>query len=234
MTSSKPSSNTSLPSILIVDDHQLAREGLRAVLTGDTSGAGANGAFREILLAGTGEEALEIVAEKVPDIVLMDVRLGEGIDGLEATRQIKALGLPTKVIMLTLHDMPGYVRTALAAGAAGYVLKDTAIGDLRSAIAQVLEGRSAIPLDLVSAAMSSEPATSVQGDLSTILTGRELEVVGLVAEGLTNKEIARKLEISPATVKVHVERLIAKLGVADRTQAAVVATKLQSSRDGHL
>ena len=215
------SSETASPTILIVDDHQLAREGLRAVLSGD--------GYSDIHLASTGEEAIEIVREVVPDIVLMDVRLGAGIDGLEATRQIAALGLPTKVIMLTLHDMPGYVRTALSAGAAGYVLKDTEIGDLRSAISQVMEGRSAVPLDLVSAAMSSDPVSSVSGELGKILTEREQEVVEHVAEGLTNKEIARKLEISPATVKVHVERLISKLGVADRTQAAVVATKLKSS-----
>ena len=214
----------SSPTILIVDDHQLAREGLRAVLS--------EGKFDTIHLASTGEEAIDKVREFVPDIVLMDVRLGDGIDGLEATRQIAALGLPTKVIMLTLHDMPGYVRSALSAGAAGYVLKDTEIGALRSAIDQVMEGRSAIPLDLVSAAMSSKPAASVQGELSDILTKREQEVVALVAEGLTNKEIARELDISPATVKVHVERLIAKLGVADRTQAAVLATKLNSAEAG--
>ena len=215
------SSETASPTILIVDDHQLAREGLRAVLSGD--------GYSDIHLASTGEEAIEIVREVVPDIVLMDVRLGEGIDGLEATRQIASLGLSTKVIMLTLHDMPGYVRTALSAGAAGYVLKDTEIGDLRSAISQVMEGRSAVPLDLVSAAMSSDPVSSVSGELGKILTEREQEVVEHVAQGLTNKEIARELGISPATVKVHVERLIAKLGVADRTQAAVVATKLKSS-----
>ncbi|MEO1221238.1 MAG: response regulator transcription factor [Pseudomonadota bacterium] len=214
------------PSILIVDDHQLAREGLRAVLLG--------GDYDDIYLASTGEEAIDMVRDLVPDIVLMDVRLGDGIDGLEATRRIAALGLPSKVIMLTLHDMPGYVRTALSAGAAGYVLKDTEIGDLRSAIEQVLDGRSAIPLELVNAAMNSEPAPGITGELSDFLTGREQEVVELVAEGLTNKEIARKLEISPATVKVHVERLIAKLGVADRTQAAVLATKLKSAQSGDL
>lgn len=215
------SSDNVSPTILIVDDHQLAREGLRAVLAGD--------GFGDIHLASTGEEAVEMVREIEPDIVLMDVRLGDGIDGLEATRQIASLGLSTKVIMLTLHDMPGYVRTALSAGAAGYVLKDTEIGDLRSAISQVMEGRSAVPLDLVSAAMSSDPVSAASGELGKILTEREQEVVEHVAEGLTNKEIARKLEISPATVKVHVERLISKLGVADRTQAAVLATKLKSS-----
>lgn len=210
------------PRILIVDDHQLAREGLRAVLAGD--------GMEVVGLASTGEEAVELAGSLVPDVILMDVRLGDGIDGLEATRQVVALGLPIKVVMLTLHEMPGYVREALAAGAAGYVLKDTEIGDLRTAINQVMAGQSALPLDLVSAAMRAENRPEPKGDLSQILTSREQEVVELVAEGLTNKEIARKLDISPATVKVHVERLIGKLGVADRTQAAVMAVKLKSGQ----
>ncbi|MGB3472482.1 MAG: response regulator transcription factor [Erythrobacter sp.] len=210
------------PRILIVDDHQLAREGLRAVLAGD--------GLKIVGLAETGEQAVELVQELRPDLVLMDVRLGNGIDGLEATRRIVALGLSTRVLMLTLHDMPGYVREALGAGAAGYVLKDTAIEDLRAAIDQVLAGQSALPLDLVNAALrapSSSPAAP-GADLAKILTGREQEVVALIAEGLTNKQIARELVISPATVKVHVERLIGKLGVADRTQAAVLAVKMKS------
>ena len=206
--------------IIIVDDHQLAREGLKAVL--------ANGGIDIVALAETGEEAIELTRELVPDIVLMDVRLGDGIDGLEATRRITALGLPTRIIMLTLHDMPGYVREALSAGAAGFVLKDTAIGDLRRAIEQVMAGQSALPLELVSAAMRADARHTAIDDLSKVLTEREQEVVELVSEGLTNKEIARRLEISPATVKVHVERLIGKLGVADRTQAAVLAVQLKS------
>ncbi|MEL7198250.1 MAG: response regulator transcription factor [Pseudomonadota bacterium] len=210
------------PRILIVDDHQLAREGLRALLASD--------GFDVVGLAETGEEAITLVQNFEPDIVLMDVRLGEGIDGLEATRRIAAMGLKTRVVMLTLHDMPGYVREALAAGAAGYVLKDTAIGDLRLAIEQVLNGQSALPLDLVSAAMRAETPTRAECDIGQILTAREQEVVSHVAEGLTNKEIARQLDISPATVKVHVERLIGKLGVADRTQAAVMAEKMKLNR----
>lgn len=212
----------STPRIIIVDDHQLAREGLKAVL--------ANGGIDIVALAETGEEAIELTRELVPDIVLMDVRLGAGIDGLEATRRITALGLSTRIIMLTLHDMPGYVREALSAGAAGFVLKDTAIGDLRRAIEQVMAGQSALPLELVSAAMRADAKHTAIDDLSKVLTEREQEVVELVSEGLTNKEIARRLEISPATVKVHVERLIGKLGVADRTQAAVLAVQLKSPR----
>lgn len=209
------------PRILIVDDHQLAREGLRAVLV--DSGVDVVG------VAATGEEAIERTRELLPDVVLMDVRLGPGIDGLEATRQIAALNTPTRILMLTLHDMPAYVREALAAGAAGYVLKDTAIGDLRAAIDQVMAGHSAVPLALVNAALRSAPSPGREADLSRLLTKRELDVVELVAQGLTNKEIAREIGISPATVKTHVERIIGKLGVADRTQAAVMATQMRPS-----
>lgn len=207
--------------ILIVDDHQLAREGLRAVL--EQSG------FEIAGVAGTGEEAVAMAGDLAPDVILMDVRLGDGIDGLEATRQIVALGLPSKVIMLSLHDMPGYVREALAAGAAGYVLKDTAIGDLRVAIDQVMAGQSALPLSLVNAALQSGDDTRSAGDLDQLLTGRERQVLDHICEGKTNKEIGRALDISPATVKVHVERIIAKLGAADRTHAAVMAVQIRSS-----
>jgi len=205
--------------IVIVDDHQLAREGLKAVLNGDD--------IEIVAMAATGEAAVEAVIEHRPDIVLMDIRLGEGIDGLEATRRIVALGLGTRVVMLTLHEMPAYVREALAAGAAGYVLKDAAIDELKAAIAQVRAGSSAVSLALVNAAMRAAPLPGRQADLTRLLTERERDVVMLVAEGQTNKEIGRQLGISPATVKVHVERVIGKLGVADRTQAAVLVTQMQ-------
>lgn len=208
------------PRVLIVDDHQLAREGLRAVL--ENSGVDVIG------VAETGERGIEMARELGPDVILMDLRLGAGIDGLEATRRIRAMGLPCRVLVLTLHDMPAYVREALAAGAAGYVLKDSSIGDLRAAIDAVMAGRTALPLELVSAALNGGKPSARCHDLSEVLTQREIAVLGLVAEGLTNKGIARRLEISPATVKVHVERIIGKLGVTDRTQAAVLFTRLKA------
>ncbi len=203
--------------ILIVDDHQLAREGLKAVLSGDGLEIAGE--------AASGEEALAMTATLVPDIVLMDVRLGAGIDGLEATRRIAALGLPCRVVMLSLHDMPAYVREALAAGAAGYVLKDASVGELRGAVSQVMAGQSVVPLGLMSAALREGDRAAAQTDAVAMLTAREKEVLALVARGLTNKEIARELSVSPATIKAHVERIIAKLGVADRTQAAVLAAR---------
>jgi DNA-binding NarL/FixJ family response regulator len=206
------------PRILIVDDHQLAREGLSAVLS--------QGGYDVVGLAASGEEAIELATHLTPDIVLMDVRLGDGIDGLEATRRIVAQGLPSRVIMLTLHETPAYVREALSAGTAGYVLKEAAIEELRGAIDQVMAGHSALPIELLNAAMRGNAPTPRRERLDQILTRRELEVVERIALGLTNKQIARELDISPATVKVHVERLIGKLGVADRTQAAVLAVQL--------
>ncbi|HEX4847380.1 MAG TPA: response regulator transcription factor [Novosphingobium sp.] len=203
--------------ILIVDDHQLAREGLKAVLSDD--------GLAVVGEAASGEEAVALVSQLVPDVVLMDVRLGPGIDGLEATRRIAALGLPSRVIMLSLHDMPVYVREALAAGAAGYVLKDASIAELRGAVSQVMAGQSVIPLGLINAALRDSEREVRPAEVLAALTGREREVLDLVAEGLTNKEIARRLAVSPATVKAHVERIIAKLGVTDRTQAAVLVAR---------
>lgn len=203
--------------VIIVDDHQLAREGLKAVLADDQ--------FTVVGEAADGEGAVNLVRQLVPDVVLMDVRLGPGIDGLEATRRIAAMGLPTRVIVLSLHDMPAYVREALAAGAAGYVLKDASILELRGAVSQVMAGQSVVPLNLINAALRQTEGEVRPADALSSLTAREREVLERVAEGLTNKEIARELSVSPATVKAHVERIIAKLGVTDRTQAAVLVAK---------
>lgn len=203
--------------ILIVDDHQLAREGLKAVLSDD--------GFEVVGEAASGEDAVAMVGALEPDVVLMDVRLGPGIDGLEATRRIAALGLSSRVIMLSLHDVPAYVREALSAGAGGYVLKDASIAELRGAVGQVMAGQSVIPLGLISAIMRDDKREARPAEALAALTLREREVLELVAQGQTNKEIARQLAVSPATIKAHVERIIAKLGVADRTQAAVLVAR---------
>ncbi len=205
--------------ILIVDDHQLAREGLKAVLSDD--------GLEVVGEATSGEEAVDLVARLQPDVVLMDVRLGPGIDGLEATRRIVALGLPSRVLMLSLHDMPAYVREALAAGAAGYVLKDASITELRGAVSQIMAGQSVMPLNLINAALRQSEREMRPADALNTLTPREREVLAQIAEGLTNKEIARRLSVSPATIKAHVERIIAKLGVSDRTQAAVLVARAE-------
>ncbi len=178
--------------------------------------------------ASSGEEAVSLAVALTPDIVLMDIRLGAGMDGLAAAAAIRTEVPASRVLMLTLHDAPEYVRAALAAGATGYVLKDASADELVAAVRQVLEGRTALPLALLNQALAMAPASRrIEDDISRLdrLTPRERQVLDQVADGLTNKAIARQLDISPGTVKAHVERVIAKLGVADRTQAAVLATR---------
>lgn len=208
---------TRRPRILIVDDHALAREGLRAIL----EAAG----YDIVGEAGSGEKAIELTVEHAPDLVLLDIRLGEGMDGLETASRLRAQRAETRVLMVTLHDMPEYVRAALAAGASGYVLKDSSLSDIRAAVEQVLAGQIAIPSGLLAKALQ-RPADHIPDSvLLARLTGREREVLACITKGYTNKAIGRELSISPATVKVHVERIIAKLGVSDRTEAAVLAVR---------
>ena len=203
--------------LLIVDDHPLAREGLRSILT--TAG------FEIVAEAHDGQQAIELAQALNPDLILMDIRLGAGRDGLETAAALRALGVTSKIMMLTLHDDPEYVRAALAAGATGYVLKDAGLQELSDAVAQVLKGQVAIPVSLLSS-LATRPSSQPR-DMAAMerLTEREREVLDLIAEGMTNKAIARTLQISPSTVKAHVERVISKLGVADRTQAAVMVAR---------
>jgi DNA-binding NarL/FixJ family response regulator len=207
--------------VLIVDDHELAREGLRAILARD-------GELEVVGEARSGKEALDLARELSPDIVLMDIRLGSGMDGLAAAAAMQSEGIAARILILTLHDSPEYVRAALAAGATGYVLKDADADDVIAAVRQVLAGRTALPLSLVNQALAQRPR---QDEMRVSrLTPREREVLDKIADGLTNKEIARLLDVSPGTVKAHVERVIAKLGVADRTQAAVIATRFKATK----
>ncbi|MBX9576455.1 MAG: response regulator transcription factor [Caulobacteraceae bacterium] len=201
--------------VLIADDHELTRAGLRAVFEREAD-------LKVVAEVATAEAAVARCAEGDVDVAVLDVRFGAGMNGLQAARHILA-GSRARVLLLTLHDTPEYVRSALAAGATGYVLKDAGREDLLHAVRAVGAGRTALPQELLRMAVapSSGPTTD---DLAR-LTPREREILGLIARGLTNKEIARDLGIGPGTVKSHVEKLIAKLGVADRTQAAVFAVR---------
>jgi len=203
--------------LLIVDDHELAREGLKSAFI--------RGGMDVVAAAKDGAEALEMIARHQPDLVVLDIRLGEGMDGLGVAREVSRLPDAPKIMMLTLHDDPDYVRAALDAGATGYVLKDASLDDLCEAARQVMAGGTAIPAALLSSLLSRPNRPNDDELALDRLTPRERAVLDHVAEGMTNKAIARELSISPATVKAHVERLIAKLGVADRTQAAVLATR---------
>jgi two-component system, NarL family, response regulator DegU len=215
--------------LAIVDDHDFVRDGMKDMLSGIED-------LEVIGEAADGQEAVDLIRRERPDLVLMDVRMPR-LDGLEATRIIKRERPQTSVLMVTMHENPDYLLEALRAGAAGYVLKDATREDLVSAIRRVLSGESPLDPELAAdllrrlAEEAQEPAEtrSPEADhpeLLQPLTPRELEVLALLALGRTNREIAREFGVSRGTVKRHVENLIAKLGVSDRTQAVVRALEL--------
>ena len=206
--------------IVIADDHELARAGLRALLT-DQRG------FELVGEASNGQEALQLCRRLQPDLALIDVRM-PGMDGLSTCRAIKKECPATSVILVTMHANPEYLFEALKAGAAGYVLKDVSQHELISAVQGVLRGESILNQELVASLLQRlAKETQSREDLpSGRLTPREREVLQLLTKGQTNREIAHKLTVSVSTVKIHVEHILAKLEVSDRTQAAVRAIEM--------
>lgn len=209
--------------LLIADDHDLIRDGLRGMLRGESS-------FEVVGEATNGREALALCRRLVPDLVLMDVRMPE-MDGLEATRAIKREHPEIGVLAVTMHDNPDYLFEAVKGGAAGYVLKDASRDELIAAIRQALDGELPMDPDLAARLLRRLADEARERDPSRPsselpLTPRELEVLELLTQGQTNHGIARSLVVSTGTVRAHVKRVIAKLGVSDRTQAAVRAFEL--------
>jgi len=205
--------------VVVADDQALVRTGFRMILTAD--------GIEVVGEATNGAEAIDAVRRTRPDVVLMDIRMPE-MDGLEATRRIlTGASSEPRVIILTTFDLDHYVYAALSAGASGFLLKDVTPEHLVAAVRMVRSGDAllapAITRRLVErfAGRSAETAT-IHRDLST-LTPRELEVLRLLARGLSNAELAADLHLSEATVKTHVARILAKLGLRDRVQAVVVA-----------
>ena len=217
--------------IVIVDDHDLARDGLKDMLSDEPD-------LEVVGEAENGLQAIALCSRIRPDLVMMDVRMPE-MDGLAATRGIKQSHPRTSVLMMTMHENPDYMFEALKAGAAGYVLKDATQDDVTAAMRQVLSGGSVLEPELSARLLRrlvaestereerlSKPPYADERALVAPLTPRELEVLGLVKLGMTNRQIAAKLVISVGTVKNHVEHIIQKLGTSDRTQAVVRALKL--------
>ncbi|UNZ54338.1 response regulator [Agrobacterium tumefaciens] len=203
--------------MLIADDHELARSGLIAVL--------ASASDLEIVAEAADGGSAVILSERLrPDVALLDIRMGD-MDGLEAAAQIRIRSPETRIIMLTMHDSVDYLEAAIKAGASGYALKDIRRDELLQMIANVAAGQSFFNLDLMRRLLR-RVSPEASGDLVIErLTAREREILARLTTGETNKEIAKTLAISPGTVKVHVERILYKLGVADRTQAAVMAVR---------
>jgi DNA-binding NarL/FixJ family response regulator len=211
---------TTPPRVVIADDQALVRSGFRMIL-------GAAG-IPVVAEAADGAQAVALVLEHRPDVVLMDIRM-PGIDGLEATRRILAgpAGACWKIIILTTFDLDQYVYAAITAGASGFLLKDVSPEQLVDAVRTIRSGDAllapSITRRLVERFASPPSAPAVpHGDLSE-LTPRELEVLELLARGLSNAELAAHLVLSEATVKTHVARILRKLGLRDRVQAVVLA-----------
>lgn len=174
--------------------------------------------------AATGDEAVRMVEQHKPDVVLLDIRMANS-DGLNALGRLKLNRPKLPVLMLSGYDNPTYIARALALGASGYLLKDTGRDDLLSAIRRVAQGGDAWKRDELRRVTGALATPRVAGDIEVPLTQRETEVLAQLAFGLTNKEIAQVLGISYETVKEHVQHVLQKIGVSDRTQAAVWAVR---------
>jgi DNA-binding NarL/FixJ family response regulator len=206
--------------VLIVDDQEFMRAGLRTVLA-------RRGEVEVVGEAGDGEEGVRLCRELAPDLVLMDIEM-PGLDGIGATRKIKAEMPSTIILVLTAHTGSEFLLEAVAAGAAGYLLKENAMLGVEDAVAAVLAGESILDSGLsmqLLRRMSEDRSSPPEAEALTSLTDRELEILGLISRGQTNADIASSLYLSVGTVKTHVHRIISKLGVSDRTQAAVLAIK---------
>ena len=215
-------------SVLIADDQDLVREGLRMLLEAEPD-------ITVTGEAGNGSTAIAAARRLDPDVVLMDVRMPE-IDGIEATAHLVRAGSRARILMLTTFDLDEYVYRAMRAGASGFLLKDASRDQLITAVRTVSAGEAllapSITRRLVEDFCRRPAPDAASAKAVRQLTERELEVVRLVAKGLSNAEIARRLYLSDATVKSHVARVLAKLGLRDRVQVVVLAYETGIVRPG--
>lgn len=204
--------------LVIADDHSMIREGLKQLLE-------LEGQFKVIAEASDGVECLEILSKEAPDVLLLDINMPNK-NGLDVLKELNQSGnRKVKVLVLTVHNEVEYLIKAVELGVDGYVLKDSESSELKKAIMTILNGETYIQPDLIP--MLNAKMISMENDHDKIdsLTKRELDVLKNLAIGMYNKEIATKLEISERTVKNHVSNIFKKIGVSDRTQAAVFAIK---------
>lgn len=203
-------------SILIADDHEVVRNGIRSYLETIPD-------FQVVGEASSGEETLSMVAELIPDIVLLDLIM-RGMDGIETTRRVKQISPRTQVVVLTSYHEDVHIFPALKAGAISYILKDMKMEKLVEALHRAAQGEVTLhPRVAARVLQNIRGENSEEQPLFTELTDRETDVLKLIANGLTNSQIAEKLVISENTVKGHVSNILSKLHLADRTQVAVYA-----------
>lgn len=204
-------------SLLIVDDHQVVRDGIRSFLTIQPD-------IDIIGEAPSGEAAVELAAEFAPDIVLMDLIMPGGMDGVEATRKVKAVSPRSQIIVLTSYHQDEHIFPAIQAGALSYILKDIGPDELADAVRRAALGEAVLhPRVAARVVQELHGAKDHLSNPYTELTEREMEVLKCIANGLSNDEIAEALVISIKTVKRHVSNILSKLHLTDRTQAAVYA-----------
>lgn len=208
-----------MPSIrvLIVDDHKLVREGLKAVL-------GQGEEIEVIGEAGSGEDALEMFESLDPDVILMDISM-PGLNGIQTTKLIKKQNPDTKVVILTMLDQEGSVYEAIKAGATGYMIKNTSSDELVRAIQAVHDGKALLHPDATAQLLKEFVCLSENRAKDYGLSDREMEVLQLLSEGKTNKELAKSLWISEQTVKTHLAHIFGKLGTSDRTETVARALR---------
>ncbi len=209
-----------MTSLVIADDQGMVRAGFRSLLDAEPD-------LEVVGEAATGEEAVDVVRRLRPDVTLMDIRMPV-LDGLAATRAILGEGIDTRVLVLTTFDLDEYVFEALRAGASGFLLKDAPAEELAAAIRVVAAGDSLLAPGVtrrVIDAFVRRPAAPSKGPDPALsrLTPREVEVLGLLARGLSNVDIAERLFVSEATTKTHVSNVLSKLGLRDRVQAVIFA-----------
>jgi len=205
-----------LISVIIVDDHEIVRKGIRAYLESTSE-------FRVVAETSSGREAIRLVTETVPDVVLMDLIMPD-MDGITATREIKKISPRTQIVVLTSFHEDVHIFPALKAGANSYILKDVTMDELADTLQRAAR-REVTFHSLVAERIlrSIRGEDSADGLLFTELTGRELEILKLIANAMTNSQIAEHLSISESTVKGYVSNILSKLHLGDRTQAAVYA-----------
>jgi DNA-binding NarL/FixJ family response regulator len=204
--------------LLVVDDHEVVRTGIASLLSGSN--------VKIVAEASTSAEAVKMASKHKPDVILLDIRMPDG-DGLDAMEKIKKSAPHASVVVLSTYDNPTYVARAVAAGAADYMLKGASRSELLTAINAAADGKSPCSvgeLAKVAGAMAKRNTVDIDGG-EISLTNRETQVLRHVALGLSNKEIASALDISIETVKEHVQNILRKVAVTDRTQAAVWAVK---------